>query len=185
MTPARQKPVNLLPGVLVRKRAVRRRIRKWIVIGSCWTILCGGAVASLSRGTFSGDTLASQVADLRKRIAAADTSIEARADDVDNAVAQLALLRAVKPSAPWEDMIGALGSRVAGEARVQRLVLREHARSRSVEIFGVADGPENISRVVLALEETGLFTGPLTMQSTPAPIGSGFTIKGETAGGSS
>lgn len=185
MTPARQKTINLLPGALVRKRAVRRRIRTWIVTVSCWTIICAGAVASLSTRAHSGDALESQVAELRKRIDAAEASIEARADDVDRTVSQLTLLRAVKPSAPWEDMIGVIGSRVAGEARVQRIVLRELARSRSVEISGVADGPENISRAVLALEETGMFTGPLTMQTTPAMSGSGFTIKGDTAGGSS
>ncbi len=148
--------INLIPPA---RRIARRRsgrVRLWLGVLGVLVPLAGlfvGAAHALQ----ADDNRAESIARLEGRIAQVNLSVSERAGEARALAQQMEFARALGDRPAWHHLLGVIAGALTDEAGIRRLWLTQTDRGRVLELDGTGATQAEVSRFVLALENTGLF----------------------------
>lgn len=151
-----QSAINLVPPARQTARLRAKRVRLWTGVLGALLPLSGLAVGAMLAMQTSDDR-AESIARLEGRIAQVNLSVSDRAGEARALAQQMEFARALGDRPAWHLLLGVIADSLTEEAGLRRMWLTQTERGRVLELDGTGATQAEVSRFVLALENTGLF----------------------------
>lgn len=151
-----QPTINLIPPARQIARARAARARLWAGVLGALAPLCGVGVGAM-HALQGVDDRAEAIARLEGRIAQVNLSVSERAGEARALAQQMEFARALGDRPAWHLLLGVIAESLSEEAGLRRVWLGQNERGRVLELDGTGATQAEVSRFLLALENTGLF----------------------------